>query len=69
MSSFKGKAKRMKRASAVEPVQEGLELCDQSGKKWRLGKLLSQMDVELTYEGTPDPHGNHSSVFATLTKD
>lgn len=55
--------------SAVEPVQEGLELCDQSGKKWRLGKLLSQMDVELTYEGTPDPHGNHSSVFATLTKD
>ncbi|XP_053491216.1 inactive serine/threonine-protein kinase VRK3 [Ictalurus furcatus] len=45
-----GKAKRMKRVSAVEPVQEGLELCDQSGKKWRLGKLLSQMDAELTYE-------------------
>lgn len=46
----KGKAKRTKRASAVEPVQEGLELCDQSGKKWRFGKLLSQTEVELTYE-------------------
>ncbi|KAK2869581.1 hypothetical protein Q7C36_001452 [Tachysurus vachellii] len=45
-----GKVKRMKRASAVAPVQEGLELCDQSGKKWRLGKLLSQTDLELTYE-------------------
>ncbi|TTL88693.1 hypothetical protein Baya_15801 [Bagarius yarrelli] len=46
-----GKAKRTKRASAVEPVQEGLELCDQSGKKWRLGNLLSQTEVELTYAG------------------
>ncbi|KAG7327134.1 hypothetical protein KOW79_008740 [Hemibagrus wyckioides] len=45
-----GKVKRTKRASAVEPVQEGLVLCDQSGKKWTLGKLLSQTDVELMYE-------------------
>ncbi|XP_060796747.1 inactive serine/threonine-protein kinase VRK3 [Neoarius graeffei] len=45
-----GKAKRAKRVCAVEPVEEGLEFCDQSGKKWRLGKLLSQTDVELTYE-------------------
>ncbi|KAK3533757.1 hypothetical protein QTP70_025832 [Hemibagrus guttatus] len=45
-----GKVKRTKRASAMEPVQEGLELCDQSGKKWTLGKLLSQTDMELMYE-------------------
>lgn len=55
VSFFKAKAKRTKRVCAVEPVEEGLEFCDQSGKKWRLRKLLSQTDVELTYEGTPDP--------------
>ncbi|XP_034164623.2 inactive serine/threonine-protein kinase VRK3 [Pangasianodon hypophthalmus] len=49
-TSPSGKAKRTKRACAVEPVQEGQEFCDQSGKKWRLGKLLNQTDVELTYE-------------------
>lgn len=46
----------MKRACAVEPVQDGLEFCDQSGKKWRLGMLVIQTDVELTYEGTPHLH-------------
>ncbi|KAF5898682.1 inactive serine/threonine-protein kinase VRK3-like, partial [Clarias magur] len=45
-----GKGKRTKRVCAVEPVEEGLECCDQSGKKWRLVALLSQTDVELTYE-------------------
>ncbi|XP_062868910.1 inactive serine/threonine-protein kinase VRK3 isoform X2 [Trichomycterus rosablanca] len=43
------KAKRAKRC-VVEPVQEGMELCDQSGKKWRLGRLLNRTEVELTYE-------------------
>ncbi|KAL6468497.1 hypothetical protein MHYP_G00220210 [Metynnis hypsauchen] len=47
--SAKGKAKRAKRLCVVEPVQEGVEFCDQSGKKWTLVKLLFQTDVELTY--------------------
>ncbi|KAM9461397.1 serine/threonine-protein kinase VRK3 [Clarias gariepinus] len=45
-----GKGKRTKRVCAVEPLEEGLECCDQSGKKWRLVELLSQTDVELTYD-------------------
>ncbi|XP_072516787.1 serine/threonine-protein kinase VRK3 [Salminus brasiliensis] len=47
--SAKGKAKRAKRLCVVEPVQEEMEFCDQSGKKWRLVKLLFQTEVELTY--------------------
>ncbi|XP_036442294.1 inactive serine/threonine-protein kinase VRK3 [Colossoma macropomum] len=47
--SAKSKAKRAKRLCVVEPVQEGVEFCDQSGKKWKLVKLLFQTEVELTY--------------------
>ncbi|KAF7703429.1 inactive serine/threonine-protein kinase VRK3 [Silurus meridionalis] len=45
-----GKGKRSKRLCALEPLPEGMEFCDQSGKKWTLRKLLSQSDMELTYE-------------------
>ncbi|KAL7866915.1 hypothetical protein AOLI_G00147290, partial [Acnodon oligacanthus] len=47
--SAKSKAKRARRLCVVEPVQEGMEFCDQSGKKWKLVKLLFQTEVELTY--------------------
>ncbi|KAI4872982.1 hypothetical protein NFI96_023670 [Prochilodus magdalenae] len=47
--SAKSKSKKAKRLCLLEPVQEGVELCDQSGKKWRLVKLLFQTEVELTY--------------------
>ncbi|XP_066503827.1 inactive serine/threonine-protein kinase VRK3 [Hoplias malabaricus] len=47
--SAKGKGKRAKRQSAVEPVVEGAVFCDQSGKKWKLVKLLFQTELELTY--------------------
>ncbi|XP_049329652.1 inactive serine/threonine-protein kinase VRK3 [Astyanax mexicanus] len=46
--SAKGRGKKVKRVCVVEP-EEGAEFCDQSGKKWRLEKLLIQSDVELTY--------------------
>lgn len=36
---------------AVEPLQEGEEVTDTTGKKWKLVKLLSQSTTELIYEG------------------
>ncbi|XP_029943940.1 serine/threonine-protein kinase VRK3 isoform X2 [Salarias fasciatus] len=52
MSPLKGKskAKKVKRASAVEKLQEGEEVTDTTGKKWKLMKLLSQSWTELIYE-------------------
>lgn len=37
--------------SAVEPRQEGEEVTDTTGKKWKLVKLLSCSPTELIYEG------------------
>ncbi|XP_019909303.1 inactive serine/threonine-protein kinase VRK3 isoform X1 [Esox lucius] len=48
-STVKGKAKKVKRVCAVEPLQEGEELCDTTGRKWRLVSLLSQSEAELFY--------------------
>lgn len=47
----KSKSKKAKHASAVEPLQEGEEVTDTAGKKWKLVKLLSQSTTELLYEG------------------
>ncbi|XP_034419404.1 LOW QUALITY PROTEIN: inactive serine/threonine-protein kinase VRK3 [Cyclopterus lumpus] len=49
-ATAKSKAKKAKYASAVEPLQEGEEVTDTTGKKWRLVKLLSQSTTELIYE-------------------
>ncbi|XP_047436173.1 inactive serine/threonine-protein kinase VRK3 isoform X2 [Mugil cephalus] len=53
-SSFKGtgksRAKKAKQTPAVEPLQEGEEVTDTTGKKWTLMKLLSQSTTELFYE-------------------
>ncbi|KAM9366610.1 serine/threonine-protein kinase VRK3 isoform 1-T2 [Symphorus nematophorus] len=46
----KSKAKKAKQAPAVEPLQEGEEVTDTTGKKWTLVKLLSQSTTELIYE-------------------
>ncbi|KAF3832604.1 hypothetical protein F7725_026269 [Dissostichus mawsoni] len=46
----KSKSKKAKHASAVEPLQEGEEVTDTAGKKWKLVKLLSQSTTELLYE-------------------
>lgn len=35
----------------MEPLQEGEEVTDTTGKKWKLVKLLSQSTTELIYEG------------------
>uniref|UniRef100_A0A3Q4BLY2 Protein kinase domain-containing protein n=1 Tax=Mola mola TaxID=94237 RepID=A0A3Q4BLY2_MOLML len=44
------KAKKAKQMPAVEPLQEGEEVADTTGKKWRLVKRLSQSTTELIYE-------------------
>lgn len=43
------KCKGRKRVCSVEPVQEGLVVCDQSSKKWKLVELLWQTELDLTY--------------------
>lgn len=46
----KSKAKKAKQVSAVEPLQEGEEVTDTTGKKWKLMKLLDQTLTEVVYE-------------------
>lgn len=50
-ATSKSKSKKAKHASALEPLQEGEELTDTTGKKWKLVKLLGQNTTELIYEG------------------
>lgn len=44
------KGKNGKIMGMVQPLQEGMELNDQSGVKWKLLKLLSQSDSAVMYE-------------------
>uniref|UniRef100_A0A3Q3ID03 Protein kinase domain-containing protein n=1 Tax=Monopterus albus TaxID=43700 RepID=A0A3Q3ID03_MONAL len=52
-SKGKSKAKKTKHASPVEPLHEGVEVTDTTGKKWKLMKLLSQSTTEVIYEVLP----------------
>ncbi|MEQ2228917.1 hypothetical protein ILYODFUR_013578 [Ilyodon furcidens] len=45
-----GKAKKAKHASSLELLQEGEELTDNTGKKWKLVKLIGQSMTELLYQ-------------------
>lgn len=51
VAASKSKAKRAKQMSSVEPLQDGEEVTDTTGKKWKLVKILSQTVTELIYEG------------------
>lgn len=51
LCGFLAKCKGRKRVCTVEPVQEGLVVCDQSSKKWKLVELLWQTELDLTYAG------------------
>uniref|UniRef100_A0A8C6LEY7 VRK serine/threonine kinase 3 n=1 Tax=Nothobranchius furzeri TaxID=105023 RepID=A0A8C6LEY7_NOTFU len=46
----RGKAKKAKHAPTVEPLQEGEEVTDTMGNKWKLIKLSTQSTTELLYE-------------------
>uniref|UniRef100_A0A8C7LHI5 VRK serine/threonine kinase 3 n=1 Tax=Oncorhynchus kisutch TaxID=8019 RepID=A0A8C7LHI5_ONCKI len=65
---IKGKAKKAKRVCAVEPLQEGEELCDTTGRKWRLLKLLSQSDAEMFYGVQQNGQGANSSDYKHILK-
>lgn len=64
----KSKAKKAKHASAVEPLQEGEEVTDTTGKKWKLVKLLSQSMTELTYEVLQTISGSYSKESNHILK-
>nr|XP_015808514.2 inactive serine/threonine-protein kinase VRK3 [Nothobranchius furzeri] len=49
-SKGRGKAKKAKHAPTVEPLQEGEEVTDTMGNKWKLIKLSTQSTTELLYE-------------------
>lgn len=36
---------------AVDPLQDCKEVTDMTGKNWKLGRLLSQSETDLIYEG------------------
>ncbi|KAK7913074.1 hypothetical protein WMY93_013285 [Mugilogobius chulae] len=46
----KGKTKKSKVVPALEPLQEGTEVIDTTGKKWILTRLLNHAAAELIYE-------------------
>lgn len=50
--------------SAIAPLQEGEELTDTTGRKWTLGKKLSESTTELDYKGEAE---NHSHLINVLT--
>lgn len=54
-SPLKGKspAKKAKHAATVEPLEEGEEVTDTTGKKWKLIKLINQTPSEIIYEVSP----------------
>ncbi|KAG7278837.1 hypothetical protein CRUP_010400, partial [Coryphaenoides rupestris] len=64
-----GKFKNAKRLSAVEPLEEGEELTDTAGRKWRLGKLLSQTTTDLIYEVFSSNSKDSEHIVKLGTKD
>ncbi|XP_068586390.1 serine/threonine-protein kinase VRK3 [Cebidichthys violaceus] len=65
----KSKAKKAKHVSAVEPLQEGEEVTDTTGKKWRLVKLLSQSTTELIYEVSRSTSKESNDILKLAAKD
>ncbi|XP_055010511.1 inactive serine/threonine-protein kinase VRK3 isoform X2 [Boleophthalmus pectinirostris] len=61
----KGKSKKTKAISALEPLHEGTEVMDTNGKKWKLVRLLSQATTELIYEVSP-PNAKESNYIVKL---
>ncbi|XP_054627157.1 inactive serine/threonine-protein kinase VRK3 isoform X2 [Dunckerocampus dactyliophorus] len=44
------KAKKAKHTAALEPLENGMEMTDMTGRKWTLVQLLSQSMTELMYQ-------------------
>uniref|UniRef100_A0A3Q1H1T9 VRK serine/threonine kinase 3 n=1 Tax=Acanthochromis polyacanthus TaxID=80966 RepID=A0A3Q1H1T9_9TELE len=65
----RGKAKKAKHAPAVEPLQEGEEVTDTTGKKWILMKLQSQSTTELIYEVSLSSSKDSNHILKLAAKD
>lgn len=65
----KGKSKKTKAAPALEPLQEGTEVTDTAGKKWKLLRLLSQVTTEIMYEVTPSNAKESNYIMKLGAKD
>ncbi|KAM7014966.1 serine/threonine-protein kinase VRK3 [Tautogolabrus adspersus] len=65
----KGKAKKARHAFNVDPLNEGEEMTDTTGKKWELGKLLTQNLTEIIYEVSRFNSKDSSHILKLGAKD
>ncbi|XP_030578540.1 serine/threonine-protein kinase VRK3 isoform X2 [Archocentrus centrarchus] len=65
----KNKAKKAKHATSLEPLPEGEEVTDTTGKKWKLIKQLSQSTTELLYEVSRPNSKDSDHVLKLGAKD
>ncbi|XP_023140002.2 inactive serine/threonine-protein kinase VRK3 [Amphiprion ocellaris] len=65
----RGKAKKAKHAPTVEPLQEGEEVTDTTGQKWKLMKLQSQSMTELIYEVSRPNSKESNHILKLAAKD
>ncbi|XP_048887430.1 inactive serine/threonine-protein kinase VRK3 [Brienomyrus brachyistius] len=57
----RGRTKRAKSVCPLEPLQDGQQLSDTSGRNWRVKELLAQSEVELVYAAQLVTSGTSSS--------
>ncbi|XP_058849854.1 inactive serine/threonine-protein kinase VRK3-like isoform X3 [Acipenser ruthenus] len=67
-SAAKGKGKRARRMSGIEPLSENEVLTDTSNKKWRLAKLLEQSDCGILYGAVLYTSGACSEDYKYILK-
>ncbi|KAM9765858.1 serine/threonine-protein kinase VRK3 [Menidia menidia] len=65
----RSKAKKARLSSAVEPLQDGEEVTDKMGKRWKLAKLLSQSSTELLYEVSQSSSSEADHILKLGAKD
>ncbi|XP_043994154.1 inactive serine/threonine-protein kinase VRK3 isoform X5 [Gambusia affinis] len=63
------KSKKAKHASSPEPLPEGEQLTDQSGKTWKLIKLIDQNMTELLYEAAQPSSEKADHILKLGAKD
>ncbi|KAJ8281156.1 hypothetical protein GJAV_G00064180 [Gymnothorax javanicus] len=67
-AAAKSRSKRMKHTPAVEPLAEGEQVTDTTGRKWKLLKLLSQSDTEIIYGVNQVTTGASSGDYKHIAK-
>ncbi|KAM8876858.1 serine/threonine-protein kinase VRK3 isoform 1-T1 [Synchiropus picturatus] len=69
LTPSKGKGKKTKGGASVEPLCEGTELTDTSGKKWILLQVLSQRATEIYYKASCSDSKEADYVLKLGAKD